>query len=386
MNSENLEVYRELQKHLDNMPIGFPATRSGIEIKILKKLFNPEEAKIATYLKYQAIPSESLETIYDRVKDLEITMDELEEKLENMASKGTIHYRKEGDQKYYANALFAVGMYEFQVNKITKDFFKEFLNYVFEGYAKELFYTKIPQLRTIPIEQSITPQHEVKTYDNIRKVLEDSCGPFVVANCICRQAMDLMGKPCERTDRREICLGFGNMAQQYIDQDWGREITREEAMEILTENENDGLVLQPSNTREIDFICSCCSCCCGLLMAKKMLPKPVEFVSSNYYAIIDPDLCTGCEICLDECTMEALKIKNEVSTVNSDRCIGCGVCVPKCPNEAISLKEKDESYDLPKTSNELYSKISEKKQRLIQEEIEKKERRRRKRREKNTKK
>ena len=64
MNDE-IEVYRELQKHIDKMPVGFPSTKSGVEIRILKHLFTPEEAKIA--LNLSALP-ESLERIHRRKK------------------------------------------------------------------------------------------------------------------------------------------------------------------------------------------------------------------------------------------------------------------------------------------------------------------------------
>lgn len=377
---EDSEVYRKLQEHLDEMPIGYPKTRSGIEIQILKDLFSPEEAEIATYLRYSPVPSDSLDDIYERMKETGISKQELKERLENMGKKGSIHYKimDKSGEKCYANALFAVGMYEFQVNKITKDFFKRFLSYAFEGYANELLSTKVPQLRTIPISASITPEHAIETYDNVRNVIEEAPGPFCVANCICRQAMDLMGKPCSRTDRREICLGFGNLAKQYIDEGWGREISKKEAYEILKKNEEEGLVIQPSNAREIDFICSCCSCCCGLLLAKKIFPKPAEFFSSNYYAEIDPDLCTGCETCIDICQMEAIKLKDNISTVDRNRCIGCGVCVPQCPSEAIQLRKKDQINPLPNDSSELYTKIMDKKTELIKKKEEKKRRKKQK--------
>ena len=58
------KIYIKLQKHLDNQPVGFPATQSKSEIKILKHIFTPQEAEIATYLSY--IP-EPLETIFGKV-------------------------------------------------------------------------------------------------------------------------------------------------------------------------------------------------------------------------------------------------------------------------------------------------------------------------------
>jgi len=42
-------LYRQLQRHLDRMPVGFPATESGVEIRILRQIFTPEEAELALY-------------------------------------------------------------------------------------------------------------------------------------------------------------------------------------------------------------------------------------------------------------------------------------------------------------------------------------------------
>ncbi|NVM55967.1 MAG: 4Fe-4S ferredoxin, partial [Candidatus Helarchaeota archaeon] len=122
MSVEDIDVYRELQEHMDQMPIGFPATRSGIELRILKRLFTPEEAKIATKLRYSAEITEPLESIYERVKEIGISIGELEKILDNMVKKGTLLYKKEGDKKYYANALLAVGIAEFQLKSFDKEF------------------------------------------------------------------------------------------------------------------------------------------------------------------------------------------------------------------------------------------------------------------------
>ncbi len=79
-------LYRRLQQHLDRMPVAFPPTASGVEIRILKRLFTPEEAEIA--LELSAIP-EPASTIHRRSRS-RIAFDELRGKLEHMAAKGVI--------------------------------------------------------------------------------------------------------------------------------------------------------------------------------------------------------------------------------------------------------------------------------------------------------
>jgi electron transport complex protein RnfB len=365
MTEEELDEYRLLQQHLDKMPIGFPPTKSGVELRLLKYLFTPQEAKIATMLKFSWFDKmESLEVIYERIKDTGISIVDLEHILDNMAKKGAIISKKENGEKKYSNALFMVGMYEFQVNRLKKQFFKDSHKYLLEAYAAEFYSTKISQLRTIPIEQSITPEHHVASYNDIVQIIEDTQGPFMVTNCLCRQGMDLIGRPCKMTERRELCIASGNAAQLYIDHGWGRSISKEEVLKIIRKNEEEGLVLQPANAQKPDFICSCCGCCCPHIGGLKKIPRPIDFVSSNYYAEVDPELCTGCGTCVERCQLNALEIINDKSSVNLNKCIGCGNCVQICPSEAIQLIKKEKEIIPPKTLPELFMKIMEKKSKI----------------------
>jgi Fe-S-cluster-containing hydrogenase component 2 len=192
----------------------------------------------------------------------------------------------------------------------------------------------------------------------------------VVANCVCRQAQGLLGNACRTTQRQETCLGFGDYAQLYIDEGWGREVSKEELMAIIAENEADGLILQPSNSEALEYICSCCGCCCALLLGTKMSKNPVQYHAFNYYAQLDSDLCTGCGTCVEKCQMDAITLNDEVAVLNRDRCIGCGVCTVHCPSSAITLLQKEVEHIPPKTLEELYDSISKKKLTLTSKKFE----------------
>jgi electron transport complex protein RnfB len=355
------DVYRALQQHLDTFPVGFPATESGVEIRMLKNLFTPEEAKIALRLTFSAFATDSLDTIYARFEPSDITRSELEISLDRMVEKGLLLFRQEGNQKFYNNAQLAVGIYEFQVSRLSPQFLADLSQYFKEAYEAEYFSARPTQLRILPVEKSLTYEDSVATYDIARELVNSSKGPFMVAPCICRKGRDLIGDPCKVTKREETCLGFGPFAQQYINQGWGREISRDELLKILLKNESEGLVLQASNSKEIHFLCSCCGCCCSLLRTKKRTPKPVELFTTNFYAGVDSDLCSGCETCLSLCQMDALAIKDSIASVNLDRCIGCGVCVTGCPEGAVSLYKRDKLSEPPTTLEDLYQAISESK-------------------------
>jgi NAD-dependent dihydropyrimidine dehydrogenase PreA subunit len=365
--SKNTDVYRNLQKHLDTLPIGFPATESGVEIRLLKSLFTPEEAEIATNLSFSF---ETLESIYDHIDKSKMSMEDLEKHLDSSVSKGATLRKKEGNKKYYANAMFMIGMYDMQThrkNESLKEFLTESSQYFSEAFDVEMFKTGINQFRVVPINKSIPHEHHISSYDDIKKIIESTEGQIVVGHCVCRNKKDLFEEPCTQTDLRETCFVLHkDIAETYIEQGWGRPVSKEEALEILKQTEEDGLVYQPGNAQRPGSLCCCCGCCCGYLSDMKELPKPTDFIKSNYFAQVDTDSCTGCGTCLDRCQMNALTLVNEISTVNIDRCIGCGACVPTCPVEAIQLIKREQEIIPPKDWNALYEKIMSKKQELAQ--------------------
>jgi NAD-dependent dihydropyrimidine dehydrogenase PreA subunit len=351
------QVYRDLQAHLDKLPIGFPATRSGVEIRILKHLFTPEEAEIA--LQLSMIP-EAVEDIYERVKKSGMSIEQLQNNLDRMVNKGSIGGGKKGDKKVYGNLQLAVGMYEYQVERLNEDFAKDVIQYFNAEFGDELAKTKIPQLRTIPVEQSIPipEEYQVSNYDNVRYLVESARGQIAVANCICRQAKDLVGEGCKTTDLRETCLITSQReADYYVNAGIGRYITKEEGLRILKRAQEDGLVLQPTNSEYAAAICCCCGDCCGLLTGMKRFPRPADYYASNFYSEVDADLCTGCEACVEICQMDAAVMNDGIASINLDRCIGCGNCVPVCNLNAIQLKKKDVEKAPPKKIGDLYTEI-----------------------------
>jgi Na+-translocating ferredoxin:NAD+ oxidoreductase RNF subunit RnfB len=357
-------VFDDLRQHIDQfMPVGFPSTKSGVEINILKRLFSPEEAELA--MKLGPVP-ETVAEIFPRLKESGITIEELEKRLDSMAMKALIMGGKLAaggkGEKRYSLAQWAIGIYEFQVDRLSKELAKDAKDYMNEAFYKEWFKPDTPpQMRTIPVARSLGVEHHVSTYDDVRSLLENAEGPFSIHNCVCKQNMELLGKPCEVTADARTCNTFGKMAEVFIDAGLGREVTREEILEALENYEKKGLVLQPENSQSPGFICACCGCCCGVLQMMKNFPRPAELYTSNYFAVVNRELCEGCETCINRCQMEALAIESDVSTVNLDRCIGCGLCVSTCPAGAIQLQKKERAITPPKDSGELYQTIMVKK-------------------------
>ena len=324
------DVYTRLREFMDTLPAGFPATPSGVEIRILKKLFTPEQAELAMQLGREA---EEVGAIAAR-----IGMDaaKLGPKLEEMAQKGLIFRKREGDKVSYQAAQFLVGVYEFQLNRLDKEFcelYEEYLPHI----GGTLMALKTKQLRVIPVESAVEAGSSVASYNRIRELVKEQ-EVISLMQCICRQEQGILGKPCARPP--ETCFGFGAFGQFFIDNHLARAVTTDEALRVLDQAEEAGLVLNPSNTQKLEWLCCCCTCCCPTLKFVKMMPRPVDWVRSYFQAAIAADLCIACGECIERCQVAAIKEDEDRSVIIEGRCTGCGLCVSACPVEAISLQPK----------------------------------------------
>ena len=359
--NESDKIYRNLQKHLDRQAVSFPATKSGAEIRILKRLFNPEEAKLAMSLSYRPC---SIQEIYDNVRPPGMSPADLQKMLDGMVAKRAIGRKLKENTRYYFVVPFVLGIYELQVGKLTPDLVADVDQYFGDqNFGLALLSTKLPQMRTIPIEKSIQADHHITTYDDVREIINGSEGLIGINECICRQKKSLKGQSCHKTSRLETCMVLGDWARLFIENRMSRSISKAEALEIMRQNEAEGLVLQPSNDQKVEFICACCGCCCGMLGMQKMLPKPVNFWATNYYAAVKSENCTSCGTCVERCQVNAARIdeKAGVAKINLDRCIGCGNCVATCPSGALSLVKKKKETVPPQDMESLYKTIAENK-------------------------
>ena len=327
------DVYKKLAKHLDNLPGGYPATESGVEIRILKRLFTDQEAEIAVSL--TMIP-EPCSAIAER---LNMDEKELSKLLYDMSKKGLLVRSSKTGENFYMAAQFVIGIWEYHVNDLDEGLIKDFNEYV-PYLAKQWEKQKTQQLRVIPVSQSISAGMNIMPYEEAENIIK-SQSKIVVADCICRKEHKMTDKGCDKP--METCLVFGGGAYFYEENGLARSISKEEALEILNKGIKADLVLQPGNAKKPTNICMCCGCCCQVLKnIKKLDLPPAKVVCSSYYATVDEEECTGCEACVESCQMDAITIEDDTAQVNLDNCIGCGLCVTACDFEAISMAEKAE--------------------------------------------
>lgn len=348
------EIYRRLQEQLDQYSIGFPATESGVELKILERLFTEEEAEMALRM------SMALESPGEVAARLGKDPAQVGEILERMAGKGLLFRLRKGDEVKYCAIPFVVGIYEYQLKSLDEEFVKLSRQYMEEAFHKNFIAGTPPVLRTIPIKKTVVVSHNVAPYEDSREIVKGQ-KLIAVADCICRVERGMEGHECNKP--KEVCFSFGASAQYYIDRGAGRGISVEEALAILDRCDEAGLVCQPANMINPGGMCNCCGDCCTILRMAKRYPRPVELFASNYFAAVDADACTGCETCVGRCQMEAIVMNDEgVAQINLDRCIGCGLCVTTCPGDAMRLEPKPEGERRtpPAKGKELFEQIAKK--------------------------
>ena len=345
------DSYHKLAQHLDKLPGGFPPSDSGVELRLLKRLFRPEEAELAVHL---TLDREEARVIAGRA---ELDIDEVEQRLRRMARKGLIFsIEPEGGPALYQAVPWVIGIYEFQVNNLDESFVQDVNEYL-RTRRKVSRPQPVPQIRTIPVRQSIESPLETLPYERAEELIKAQ-KKFAVAPCLCRRKADIAGAGCDAP--KETCLLFGDWADYYVRNGLGRSINQAEVIEILTMADRANLVLQPSNSRDIAFLCCCCGCCCAVLTRLKQHPRPSEEVASPFIGRHEPETCESCGVCVDRCQMEALILADDHVVLNSTRCIGCGLCVSTCPTGSLTLVRKPSSEQImvPITMDDTWRELS----------------------------
>ncbi|MBN2284785.1 MAG: 4Fe-4S binding protein [Deltaproteobacteria bacterium] len=343
------EIYLNVAKVLDTLPNGFPATESGVEIKLLKKVFTPEQAALFCDMRL------TFETAEDVARRTGRPLEGLEELLISMGEAGQLFALQFGETRYFKMMPWIFGIYEFQLGRIDREF-AELMEEYAPTFARQ-FFEHTPQLmQVLPVEEEIFLQHQALPYEKVSTLIEQGQS-FLVNECICKKEQGLLGNPCSRP--LEVCLAIAPVPGIFDDSPLGRVITRDEAYELLRQCEEAGLVHLTGNIQNGQiFICNCCGCCCGVLRSIMELGIPASsVVNSHYCAQIDADRCSGCGICADErCQVKAIEEVNGEYRVIPERCIGCGLCISTCPTEAIRFvrKEPDKLTPPPVTEEEWF--------------------------------
>jgi electron transport complex protein RnfB len=323
-------VYEQLANALDRLPNGYPRTSSGVELRILQKIFSDEEAALAGCL------TGKYETLNEITARAPHTSDDLGRQLFKMAQRGLVWVDRQDGRALFRLAPFVVGIYEAQLESLDHELSHLVEDYFREGGTRGIMSAQPALHRVVPAQKALKSEW-ILPYDDIRSIILES-KTFNVRDCICRVQKAQIGEPCHFPVH--TCLNFSPAERPARPGD----ISRTEALETMDQIEEIGLVHSVSNVAQgVFYVCNCCGCCCGILRGITEFGIENSVAHANYFAYIEPEACTGCGICIERCQVKAITDQNGTSVVDRQRCIGCGLCVTGCPGGAARLERKSEA-------------------------------------------
>ena len=158
----------------------------------------------------------------------------------------------------------------------------------------------------------------------------DQARSWGVLDCICRVQKRLIGQGCNHTVKN--CLVFSPKPGAFQKSEEIETISHEKALEILAEADREGLVHSINNAQtEVYYVCNCCTCSCGVLRGMVEYGSENSIARSDFYAVADQDVCSGCEICLERCAFEAISMEDGLCQVERSRCYADSASVPVIP-------------------------------------------------------
>ena len=301
--------------------------------RIFEELINEEEAKVLL----AAAPPATIDEISEKSG---VAANEIEAMIDPLFQKGLLFKSKKPEGiKYYRVRTVpqmhdATALYP-EASRESLELWKEYMATDWPAYMKAMeSVIPNPVMRVIPVNAKIDAQSQILAFDDVKESIE-SARNLAVTKCSCRVIDGACGKELE------VCIQFDKAADYALERGTGRKLEKDEAMEMLRKCEEEGLIHVGDNRRTVGHvICNCCSDCCMNWpsvrggQGKWVLP-------SRFYAVVDAELCSACEICLERCYFDAINMEgeNDTALVDGEMCMGCGLCLVTCPDEALSLKE-----------------------------------------------
>ena len=190
----------------------------------MKRLFTPEEAEITLGLSMRPEPPPPIAERLGREAGT------LAETLESMAKKGLIFRSSKGGVNYYMAAQFVVGIWEYHHNDLDEELIKDVNEYMPTLMKKSWLRTETKQLRVVPVAKSVSAEMGVMPFEAAEAIINKQ-SKIIVSPCICRKEQKMIGKGCDRLE--EACLVFGAGAYYYEQNGLGREIDKQEALDLV---------------------------------------------------------------------------------------------------------------------------------------------------------
>lgn len=361
---EKLIRYYEFQ--LGKMP-----NRAAFK-QALKSTFSVEDLKVFFLLPFFGMQTE--EKFRKKAARIELEPDKLIDSARRLIPAGVIDsYVDEKKGRMFGRAPF-IALLEFQVRMQEDSPMRQVCAEVMNAYVEgtvDVIPTKTPYYRVLPVQATITGQSGGRQIP-IGAVIPDKRGVLpidvlsemikkepliVVADCYCRSTKKLLGEDCGHP--LETCFYFNELALVKLEAgDYARKVTYEEAMKILWECEQAGLVHNVDNCEgQIATLCNCCMCSCAVMRSIERGQTNMG-APSRYITNLIEENCTLCGICVETCPVHALAIDDDRLLIDLQKCIGCGHCVSACPEAALHMLLREKQPHIMADNAALMGKIT----------------------------
>lgn len=350
-------TYQLLQQRLNRNVTGAPD--SPTFLRILELLFTPAEADLARRIPTSFMPLPRL------AQKAGMAADRLAEMVRTMAEKGLIFDLEHEGQRYVALAPVVIGFFEFTFMRTREDYpIKElaelFEQYFFEreDFAHAVFAGQTQIGRALVREEALPLDNHAEILDWERaSTIIETASSHAVSLCACRHHAQQAGHACDHPMRTCLSLNLG--ADLLVRRGIAERISSTEAMQILEQSKLAGLAQTGDNVQhQVSYICNCCGCSCGMMNAIRRFDIRKAIVSSNWIAVIDPEICRGCGRCATICPVHAIEImhgeqngrKRKWALRSAELCLGCGVCYSACKHGALTMHQREQRVFTPETT------------------------------------
>jgi Pyruvate/2-oxoacid:ferredoxin oxidoreductase delta subunit len=326
------DLYNRLATHMEHLTMGYPYTEELIDL--LKEMFSPTEAQVALSIPNDLAPLQvvSLEKISART---DLPLPAVAEALESMAARG---YALLQVGYGLPQTFFWGGKQDETAKRMARlvlNYFKVPITQKIYGGARTKSFKYSPANKSIEIPiQGVMPNEQIGP-------IVEAATKIAVAHCPCRMSAKILGRSdCPHS--LEVCVKYDEMAEFVIDKGLAREISKDEAHQIMENSEKEGLVHMVDNAQgQIKHTCNCCGHYCwnvGIIRRRK-IPRD-QLMAVYFIRETELDECIGCGACAEICPVDAVKMVEDKPRVDQDWCIGCGVCAIQCPANVISIKRR----------------------------------------------
>lgn len=205
-------------------------------------------------------------------------------------------------------------------------------------------------------EKIIVPDSKIYPTSSINDLIMESGTKSIIGQfraCMCRQMTANTDDPCRLKMPDDVgCMGFGEGIKTYLKYGYMRQVSKEEAFDIIQKARDCGAVHtvfhQMDDTKLPQIgLCNCCWDCCGIFRTYNTGATPLRYSCYYIVKVTDPSKCAGCGKCEKYCPTSAIKVVAKKIELDTNKCIGCGQCVHQCVLSVLELVENRRTAFLP---------------------------------------